>query len=91
MWGLIEQVHKLLNSAIVEKRGLGELKETPVDSGRRTAAWLIVVGRVLSVFVLLGGLATLAGSVYIATGAYTPVWMRDEWAVPMDYQAFGSH
>lgn len=68
-----------------------ELNEIASDAGERTAHWLLAVGRILSVLVLLAGLATLVGSVYIAVRAYTPVWFADEWGVPMDYKALGSH
>ena len=53
--------------------------------------WLLVVREILPALVLLVGLATLVGSVYIVIVTYTPVWFADEWQVPMDYKALGGH
>ena len=67
------------------------MSEIASAADQRATDQLRSVVRLLSVLVLIGGLATLAGSVYIAVRAYTPVWFGDEWSVPLDYQALGGH
>lgn len=75
----------------VDIRRRKALSEIASAADQRATDQLRSVVRLLSVLVLIGGLATLAGSVYIAVRAYTPVWFGDEWSVPLDYQALGGH
>ena len=70
----------------VDIRRRKALSEIASAADQRATDQLRSVVRLLSVLVLIGGLATLAGSVYIAVRAYTPVWFGDEWSVPLDYQ-----
>ena len=66
------------------------LNAVACDTGEHTTDWFRVIGRTLSVLMLLCGLATFLASVHIAVRAYTPVWFYDEWQVPIDYKALGS-
>src|SRR3954447_3784701 len=70
---------------------LNGLQEIAADAGKQPKSGILVVGRILATVVFLIGVATLAGSIYIAVRAYTPVWYGDEWGVPIDYQALGGH
>ena len=49
------------------------------------------ISRVLSVAVLVAGLATVIVALYIGVRSYTPVWFGDEWQVPIEYKALGDH